>query len=117
LIAIFLAPLILVPLLVVIPFAAQAQSANWNLTVNLYRIPFGTDKIYVEVRGPFGNIYYQWVQNGVNPSTTFSLSGSEFPQGYYYKICVGTGLLASLLPTCNQFAHNGGDENVSWHVI
>ena len=113
---ILIATLVSAALVGVIPIAVQAQSADWNLTVNLYHTPFGTNQIYVEVKGPFGNNYYQWVQNGISPSTTFSLSGSEFPEGYNYQVCVGTGLLASILPTCNFFVHRSGDETVSWNV-
>ena len=98
-----------------IPLVAHALPLDWNLTVNLKNVPFGTDRIYVQVRGPFGNNYYQWVQNGVKPSATFLLSGSEFPEGYFYQICVGTGFLATVTPSCTQFSqfiHNIGDESV-----
>jgi hypothetical protein len=111
-----LAALISVSLISVIPIVAHAL-VDWSLTVNLKNVPFGPDQIYVQVRGPFGNNYYHWIQNGVNPSVTFILSGNEFPEGYFYQVCVGTGVLAAVTPSCSQFTqfmHTIGDESVNF---
>lgn len=109
--------LLLMPLIVLlaaIPTTALAQTNDWTLTVYLKNVPFGTDKVYVEVKGPFGNNYYEWVTNQVDPSTTFSMSGSEFPQDYNYQVCAGTGLLGSILPSCSSFTHAAyGDAQVT----
>jgi len=108
-----LVALISAPLISLIPIVAHAL-VDWNLTVNLKEVPFGPDRIYVQVRGLFGNNYYQWVQNGVNPSATFILSGNEFPEGSFYYVCVGTGVFAASVPSCTQFYHNIGFESVNF---
>src|SRR5215469_3742117 len=76
---------------------AQPQVApqQWTLTVYLHP-SFGTDKVYVEAYGPFGAHEGQWFSNGVNAYATLTLQASDFPQGYQYKIGIGSGFLGSL---------------------
>jgi len=76
---------------------AQPQVApqSWTLTVYLHPA-FGTDKVYVQAYGPFGAHEGQWFSNGVNAYATLTLQASDFPQGYTYKIGIGSGFLGSL---------------------
>lgn len=105
---------ILIPLIMITAIHANAQSQDWIMTVNLYNVPFGVDKVFVEVKGPFGADQWQWVPNGIQPSTTFSLSGNDFPSGYNLQLCAGTGLLASILPSCTTLSHDvDGDQTFS----
>jgi hypothetical protein len=93
---------------------AEAQSSDWTMTVNIINAPFGANKIFIEAKGPFGADLWRWVPNQVNPSTSFSMSGSQFPEGYNFQLCGGTGILASILPPCSTLTHTGGDQTFTW---
>lgn len=104
---------VIVPVIAVLMGAVQyanAQSSDWTLSINLKNVPFGVNNIFVEAKGPFGADVWRWVPNQVNPSISFSLSGSQFPEGYNYQICTGTGILGGVLPSCSTEAHFGGDQ-------
>jgi hypothetical protein len=79
----------------------------WNLTIFPRYMPLGTNRTLVEVSGPLGNTYSQWVQNGVNQSAMFSLPDKEFPSGQIYHICIATERLVKL--PCDPLTH--GNEN------
>lgn len=100
-------PLFTLPILILLAITpvAFAQTSDWNLTVYVKNVPFGTNQIYVETKGPFGNNYYQWINNQQDPVAQFTMPGGEYPQNYDYQVCVGTGLLGGILPSCSSFGH------------
>src|SRR5262249_38989298 len=91
--------------------AAFAQSADWNLTINFTNVPPETDNITVKLYGPFSStpIQQQTVptgQNYGNPTVTFSMSGSDVPSGYSYRVCAALG---TIFPSCERFTADGND--------
>ena len=94
--------------------SAFAQSADWTLTVNFVNVPYGTDRINVHVNGPFSSspIASDVIQNQPNPSTTLTISGSDVPSGYTYKVCASATAVGFLLPTCESYTADGNDQTV-----
>jgi hypothetical protein len=90
---------------------ALAQD-SWTLTVNLLNVPFGFHKIYVLVKGPFGADLGEWVNNQINPHTTFTLLKNEFPSGYYFKICASTNSLGTY--PCSTYMSTGNNQTLNW---
>jgi hypothetical protein len=88
----------------------HAQTSDWKLTINFVKVAFGADKIFTEIKGPFGADITRWVPNTVNPSTTFYLSGNDFPAGYNFKICTATGPTATIFPACGTLVSSGNDQ-------
>jgi hypothetical protein len=90
---------------------AKAQSSDWTLTLYPTNVPFGTDKIFLQVKGQYGADVWRWIANQQNPSTSFNLSGSQFPTGHDFLVCMGTGQgpignLASLDAGCSTATHD-----------
>jgi hypothetical protein len=97
--------------------SAFAQSADWNLTINFTNVPTETDNITVKVYGPFSStpIQQQTVptgQNYGNPTVTFSMSSSDVPSGYSYRVCAGATAIGTIFPPCERFTADGNDQTV-----
>ncbi len=90
---------------------ALAQD-SWTLTVNFLNVPFGIHKVYVLVKGPFGADLAEWVNNEINPHTTFTLLKNEFPSGYYFKICASTNSLGTY--PCSTYRSTGNNQTLNW---
>jgi hypothetical protein len=38
----------------------HAQTSDWKLTINFVNVAFGADKIFTEIKGPFGADITRW---------------------------------------------------------
>jgi hypothetical protein len=81
-------------------YAQEQESNDWTLSVYIQQADFGSKSIDIDVYGPFSAHQSQQLPNGPDPSTTFSMSGTDFPGGYHYKVCASDTFLGSLSPTC-----------------
>ncbi len=89
-----------------------AGGSNWTLTVNLNQTQFGTSSATVEVQGPFGYKDNQTTPTGPSPSVTFTIPGNAVPDGYNFRVCVGSNTVSAIIPNCPVFTHTSGDETV-----
>jgi hypothetical protein len=91
----------------------------WPLTIQLVDKPFGDDKVFIQIKGPYGyneRVYYFWTDINTSPTTasvTMNLPDSEFPSSSEYQVCVSTKeSLSFLLPNCYRGEHDSGGESI-----
>jgi hypothetical protein len=113
---IFALTLAIVPLITILPLA-RAQSADWNLTVNVNGVEFGKTDVTISIKGPFGYEDSSTVATGPSVQTSFSIPGNAVPAGYSYQLCGhSNGIVESLLAKCQYFRHGSGDESVTFNL-
>ena len=93
--------------------AAPMTAYAWELDVDLQQSTFGTDTAEMTVRGPFGWFNREYVRTGPPPIiASFDVPDREIPEEYYFEVCVGAGLI-TVLPNCESFVHDSGDQSVN----
>ena len=95
------------------PHALAQGIPDWTLTVRPVNVNFGDTKIHIHIKGPFGAFRDDTIPNSQNPIDTFSMTGSGFPTGYRYQVCISSTAVGFFLPNCEFFTHGDGDETVS----
>jgi hypothetical protein len=88
-------------------------SSDWTLTVRPVNINFGDTNIHIRIKGPFGAYRDDTIANSQDPIDTFSMTGSDFPSGYRYQVCISSTAIGFFLPHCQYFTHEDGDETVT----
>lgn len=111
---------LVIVLVVAIAIFCAPQLVNmayaWELDVHLTQSTFGTSTAEVTIVGPYGWRDQVYVETG-EPSIIASIDvpDDEIPEGNYYQVCVGAGLI-TLSPNCQNFTHGSGDESVSMTI-
>jgi hypothetical protein len=95
---------------------ANTASPNWTLTVNLIQPQSVTSSATVNLNGPFGYHDNQSSAIGPSPSVTFTVPGTQIPDGKQYQLCVHSNIASAVLPNCQLFIHGSGDEIVSLNI-
>jgi hypothetical protein len=100
-------------------FLQIGSDGPWTLKVYVTDPPFGTDKVKVSIKGPYGYTKIKWFS--VESQTTIAnmnIPGGKIPVGTEYKLCVQTGLIEQLLSNNCYFLQksNSGDEELSFSL-
>lgn len=91
----------------------QRTSSDWTLTVRPVHVNFGDANIHIHIKGPFGAYRDDTIANSQDPIDTFSMTGSDFPSGYRYQVCITSTAIGFVLPHCKYFTHGDGDETAT----
>jgi hypothetical protein len=90
--------------------STSSASSDWALTVKLIQTQFGTSSATVNLNGPFGYHDSQTTPTGPSPSVTFTVPGSQIPDGSKFQICVSSSIASTVFPNCEFFMHGSSDE-------
>ena len=95
---------------------ASTASSDWTLTVNLIQPQSVASSATVNLNGPFGYHDSQSSATGLSPSVTFTVPGTQVPDGKQYQLCVHSNIVSATLPNCQLFMHGSGDEIASLNI-
>ena len=78
-------------------------------------IPFGKDRVFISLEGPYRWGTGRWVPNGQDVETTFDVPSNAVPVGTQFRVCAhSNGIINMFTEGCKHYTHeNNNVENIN----